>query len=78
MYVILSKEREEIKGGDGSSRVRRVDVIDFSEAIEKCNNYIVEFGVDEKLWSGGQVVEDGVRLATISIDGKVSKVGSDS
>ena len=76
MYVILSKESDILKGGDGSSRVKRVDVVDFSEAIEKCNDYIIEFGVNGGLWSGGQVVEDGVKLATISIDGKLLKTGS--
>ena len=76
MYVILSKESDILKGGDGSSRVKRVTVNDFSEAIEECHKYIVEFQVDEKLWSGGQVVEDGVKLATISVDGKLLKTGS--
>ena len=73
MYVILSQEREVGKGGDGNSRVSRVEITGFGSAVSVCKNYISQWNLVSNQWNGGKVMEDGIKLATVSIDGKVRK-----
>lgn len=61
------------KGGDGNSRVSRVEVEVLESAVGVCKSYISQWNLDDDRWNGGQVMEDGIKLATVSIDGEIRK-----
>jgi len=49
--------------------IKHVDTL--QEASEKCRKYISEYNLGGGNWNGGQVFENGVKIAEISYNGRI-------
>ena len=76
MHVLLSDAGNPDFGQDPSRslsgrRARRVKVKDFAEASKVCTDYIKEHELGGGNWTGGQIEQDGKKVAAVSYNGAV-------
>lgn len=76
MHVSLSDAGNPDFGQDPSRsvsgrRARRVKVKDFAEASKICTDYIKEHELGAGNWTGGQIEQDGKKIAVVGFNGAV-------